>query len=173
VADHRKSTALACRSGKLVCRPDQPPQPGFGKIQTDFRTTRHVNKGHGRLEIRALQASSLLNAYLAWPGLQQGQVYKTSCEIEYGVTSLSAAQASPQKLLQLRRQPWRIETGLHYRREVTFKEEATRTTKGTAGKILATIHNLVLALIKRAGFTHAAKARRWFAGHLADVRDSS
>jgi len=162
--------------------PDHQPKPGFGKIRTDMRTTRQVNKGHGRLEIRTLQASERLNAYLVWPGLQQvyrlerefrwlrqGQVYKTSCEVEYGLTSLSAAQASPQKLLQLRRQHWRIETGLHYRRDVTFKEDATRTTKGAAGKILATIHNLVLALIKRAGFTNAAKARRWFAGHLAEA----
>jgi hypothetical protein len=39
-------------------------------------------------------------------------------------------------------------------------------TKGAAGRILATIHNLVIALIKRAGYNNAAKARRWFAGHL-------
>lgn len=161
---------------------EKQPKPGFGHISTDFRTTRQVNKGHGRLEIRTLQASSMLNAYVDWPGLQQvyrlerefrwlrqGQVYKTSCETEYGLTSLPASAGSPARLLQIRRQHWQIETGLHYRRDVTFKEDATRTTKGPAGKILATIHNLVLALIKRAGFTNAAQARRWFAGHLTEA----
>jgi predicted transposase YbfD/YdcC len=96
-------------------------------------------------------------------------VYKTSCETEVGLTSLTRAQASPARLLQIRRQHWRIETGLHYRRDVTFKADATRTTKASAGRVLATVHNLVLALIKRAGFTNAAQARRWFAGHLTEA----
>lgn len=166
----------------LFAAPHEQPKPGFGKIRTDFQTTSQVNKGHGRLEKRTLQASSMMNAYLTWPGLGQvyrlerqfkwlrrGQVYKTSTETEYGLTSLTRAQASPAKLLQIRRQHWRIETGLHYRRDVTFKEDATRTTKGVAGKILAIIHNLVLALFKRAGFSNAAQARRWFAGHLLEA----
>lgn len=166
----------------LFAVPDKQPRPGFGKVRTDFRSIRQVNKGHGRLEIRSLQASSLLNTHLKWPGVQQvyrlerefhwlrqGQVYRTSCEIEYGLTSLPAGEASPGRLLRLRRQHWRIETGLHYRRDVTFQEDATRATKGAAGKILASIHNLVLALLKRAGFTNAARARRWYAGHLNEA----
>jgi len=39
-------------------------------------------------------------------------------------------------------------------------------TKGAAGRILATIHNVALALIERAGFQNAAQACRWFAGHI-------
>jgi hypothetical protein len=38
-------------------------------------------------------------------------------------------------------------------------------TKGAAGRIL----NLVLALIKQAGFRNAAQARRWFDGHVDQV----
>jgi hypothetical protein len=34
--------------------------------------------------------------------------------------------------------------GLHYRRDVTLKEDATRMTVGNAGKIMASINNLVL-----------------------------
>jgi len=70
------------------------------------------------------------------------------------------------KVLEVRRKHWLVETGLHYRRDVTFREDATRMTKGAAGRILATVHNLILALIKRAGFHNAAQARRWFDGHL-------
>jgi len=167
---------------QLFAAPEEVPRPGFGKIRTDFQSTSTVNKGHGRIERRTLETSTMLNDYLDWPGLaqvyrlerqftwlRQGQVTKRSCETEYGITSLSRPQASPADLLQHRRKHWFIETGLHYRRDVTFKEDATRSTKGAAGRILATIHNLVIALIKRAGYTNAAKARRWYAGHLAQA----
>src|SRR5262245_31649178 len=50
------------------------PIPGWNNPPTDFRTARTTNKAHGRLEERSLTASSLLNAYLDWPGL--GQVFK-------------------------------------------------------------------------------------------------
>lgn len=158
--------------------PDQP-KPGFGKITTDFLSASKVNLGHGRLEKRSIQTSAMLNDYLDWPGLgqvyrlerkfswiRQGKVYKTSCEIEYGITSLSRDQASPSKVLQVRRKHWLVETGLHYRRDVTFHEDATRMTIGVAGRILATVHNLVLALIKRAGYNNAAQARRYFEGQM-------
>ena len=59
-----------------------------------------------------------------------------------------------------------IETGLHYRRDVTFREDATRMTIGASGRILATVHNLVIGLIKRAGYDNAAKARRFYEGHI-------
>ena len=164
---------------QLFAASAEVPRPGFGKIRTDFQSTSTVNKGHGRIERRTLETSTMLNEYLDWPGLaqvyrlerqftwlRQGQVTQRSCETEYGITSLSRDRASAADLLQYRRQHWFIETGLHYRRDVTFKEDATRMTKRAAGRILATIHNLVIALIKRAGFTNAAKARRWYAGHL-------
>jgi predicted transposase YbfD/YdcC len=161
--------------------PDQP-KPGFGKIQTDFETAKQVSYGHGRIEIRTIQTSEMLNDYLDWPGVGQvyrlerqffwvrrGDVYKTSDEIEYGITDLSRKQAPAIKVLKVRRSHWGIETGLHYRRDVTFHEDATRMTIGVAGSILSVVHNLVLGLLKRAGFTNSAKGRRWFDGHLADA----
>ena len=49
---------------------------------------------------------------------------------------------------------------------MTFHEDATRMTVGAAGRILSIVHDLVLGLLKRAGFTNAAKGRRWFEGHF-------
>jgi len=157
----------------------EKPKPGFGKITTDFLQAETVNKGHGRLEQRQMQTSAMLNDYVDWPALgqvyrlerhftwiRQGKVMKTSHEVEYGITSLTRKEASPKRVMQVRRKHWLIETGLHYRRDVTFREDATRMTKGAAGRILATTHNVALALIKRAGFQNAAQARRWFAGHI-------
>lgn len=161
--------------------PDQP-KAGFGKNATDFQTAKQVSYGHGRIEIRTIQTSEMLNDYLDWPGVsqvyrlerkflwvRQGQTYKTSCEVEFGITSLGRKMAAPLKVLKVRRTHWQIETGLHYRRDVTFHEDATRMTVGAAGRILSIVHDLVLGLLKRAGFNNAAKGRRWFEGHLHEA----
>jgi predicted transposase YbfD/YdcC len=155
------------------------PKPGFGKIQTDFLTAQKVNKGHGRIEARTITTSEMLNAYAAWPGLAQvyrlerqfqwrrkGRTYRTSGEVEFGITSLTRKQIAPEQLLHIRRAHWGIETGLHYRRDVTLHEDATRMTVGNTGKVMASLNNLVLALIRQAGFHNAAQARRYFAAHL-------
>ena len=155
------------------------PKPGFGKIQTDFLTAQKVNKGHGRIETRIITTSEMLNSYSDWPGLAQvyrlqrkfewwrnGVCYRTSDEVEFGIASLSRAQASPARLLEIRRAHWGIETGSHYRRDVTLKEDATRMTVGNLAKVMACINNLILALIKQAKFHNAAQARRWFSAHI-------
>ena len=89
--------------------------------------------------------------------------------MEFGITSLTRKQASPLRLLNIRRTHWGIETGLHYRRDVTLKEDATRMTSGDMGKVMASINNLILALIRQAHFYYAAEARRWFAAHLSET----
>src|SRR3989337_3017020 len=101
--------------------------------------------------------------------MRQGKSYKTSREVEYDITNLSREKASPERVLTVRRKHWLVETGLHYRRDVTFREDDTRMTIGLAGRVLATVHNLVIRLIKRAGYHNAAKARRHFEGHLDEA----
>jgi predicted transposase YbfD/YdcC len=156
--------------------------PGFGKITTDFISAKRVNKGHGRIEIRKITTSEMLNDYSSWPGLAQvyrlerefqwwrkGRKIRTSNAVEYGITSLKRKDVSASQLLSFRRDHWGIEVGSHYRRDVTFKEDALRMTVGDTGKIVACIHNLVIALIKQAGHDNVAKARRYYAGHLSEA----
>jgi predicted transposase YbfD/YdcC len=160
----------------------QQPKPGFGKISTDFLAAKQVSYGHGRLEIRTIQTSEMLNDYCDWPGLgqvyrlerqfywlRQGQIYKSTTEVEFGITSLVRQKAAPKRVLSLRRQQWLIETGLHYRRDVTFHEDATRMTIGNAPATLSIVHNLVLGLLKQAGFSNSAAGRRPFEGHLKEA----
>jgi len=155
------------------------PLPGCGPLTTDFQRAEKVNGGHGRIEKRFIQTSTLLNDYVNWPGcaqvyrlertvtwMRRGQAIKTSQDVEYGLTRLTRKKASAQRVSHVRRQHWLVETGLHYRRDVTFHEDATRMTKAAAGCILAMIHNLVLGLIKQAGYHNAAHARRYFDGHI-------
>jgi predicted transposase YbfD/YdcC len=121
----------------------------------------------------------MLNSYSGWPGLAQvyrldreiqwwraGKCYRTSSEVEFGITSLPHQRASASRLLEIRRAHWGIETGLHYRRDVTLKEDATRMTVGNTGIIMVSINNLALALIRQAKFYNTAQARRWFAANL-------
>lgn len=161
--------------------PDHP-SPGFGKIQTDFLHAKQVNKRHGRIEIRTITTSEMMNAYSSWPGLAQvyrlertfrwlrkGREIRTSQEVEYGITSLTRETVTASELLSLRRAHWGIETGLHYCRDVTFKEDALRMTVGNTGKVIACIHNLVISLIKQAKHKNVAKARRYYAGHISEA----
>jgi len=50
-----------------------------------------------------------------------------------------------------------------------LKEDATCMTVGNTRKVMASINNLVLALIRQAKFHNAAQARRWFAAHLSQA----
>ncbi len=159
------------KSIQALFAPDLP-KPGFGKIQTDFLSAQKVNKGHGRIEIRTIHTSEMLNPYSSWPGLAQvyhlerqfqwwrsGRCHRTSQQVELGIASLTRTEVSASRLLDLRRAHWGIETRLHYRRDVTFQEDATRMTIGHTGKVMACINNLVIALIRQAKFENAARAR--------------
>jgi predicted transposase YbfD/YdcC len=142
-----------------------------GRVRHDLRTARQITKGHGRREIRQLTASTELQGYSDWPGLEQvfrlererleTKSGKQTREVSYGLTSLTPADASPARLLALTRAYWGIENGLHYRRDVTFHEDGTRLTQGHAGQVMATLNNLVLGLLRLAGFTNLAAARRY------------
>jgi len=155
--------------------PTVPLSKGFNTGPTDFRHAQTINLGHGRIEKRTLTASSQLQGLSDWPGL--AQVFrverltelvapgKTRGEVGYGVTSLSAQAAPAGRLLQLVRQHWGIENGLHYRRDVTFREDAGRTKNWNLAQAFAVIHNLVLALLTHAGHTNLAQARRHYSAH--------
>lgn len=149
--------------------------PGMGCPPKDFRSATIPNKGHGRIEVRTLTTSSQLNDFLDWPFLQQvfrlerkvtiPKTGKTRCEVTYGITSLSAEEASPEQLLLMLKSYWQIENGLHYRRDVTLHEDHTRFTKRSAAHNMAIINNIVLALITKANHRLVPSARRFFAAH--------
>jgi predicted transposase YbfD/YdcC len=149
--------------------------PGTNQLKADFLTTRQIDKAHGRLEQRILTTSSLLAAYLDWPGLQQVfklerhttylKTGKRTCETFYGLSSLPAQEASPARLLQLRRQHWCIENRLHYCRDVSLHEDQSRLRCGQTPHVLAILNNLTLGLLRLAGFQRIPSARRYFDAH--------
>jgi predicted transposase YbfD/YdcC len=153
--------------------------PGMGCPPKDFRAVTKTTKGHGRIETRTLTTSSQLNDFLDWPFLQQvfklerhtfvQKTGKARHKIVYGVTSLSAEEASPDQILRMLRSYWGIESGLHYPRDVTLHEDQTRFKKHSAAHVMAIINNLVLGLIARSEFPFVPAARRYFAARPDDA----
>jgi hypothetical protein len=78
----------------------------------------------------------------------------------YGLTSLTAAQASVERLLTFVRQAWGIENGLHDRRDVTLQEGTTYLTVGNAGLTKVNFNSLVIGLVLLHVFCNLATARR-------------
>jgi predicted transposase YbfD/YdcC len=130
-------------------------------------------KGHGRLERRSIRVSSELNEYADWPGLQQvfeirrrwryKGVWKES--IRYGVTSLPATLAIPERVLALKRGHWGIENRLHYVKDVTMGEDRSTVHKDQGPNIMAALRNTVVSLLRRAGFSTIAARLRYNSVH--------
>lgn len=150
-------------------------------LSKDFQQYVQVQKGHGRLEKRTILTSTLLNEYLDdWPGLAQvfrietlvwyAQGNRYTRAIRYGFTSLWPHLAGPERILTLVREYWGIESGLHYRRDVTLQEDATRLTVGQAGHTMAVFNNLAIGLCLTQQ-QNVASARRWFDAHPRKALD--
>lgn len=53
------------------------------------------------------------------------------------------------------------DNGLHYVRNVTFAEDAFRVRTGAGPRIMASLRNLTIAVLRRAGHTNIAEGLRW------------
>jgi predicted transposase YbfD/YdcC len=122
----------------------------------DRETARTIDKGHGRIEQRELTTTGELVRYIDWPGASQvcriqrlrEIAGKQSHELVYAVTSLTRDRASAEALLALNRQHWSIENCLHWHRDVTFAEDASRIRCANAPQALASLRNTVLQLLR-------------------------
>lgn len=143
-------------------------------LPPDLKTAETVEKEHGRIEIRRIAVSAEVIPHLQWPGAAQvARIERTreiggkaSLETAYIITSLTAAEASPERLLELSRGHWAIENRLHYVRDVTFNEDRCRVRSGA--RALAAIRNLVLHLIRVRGMS-VPEARENFREDRAQV----
>jgi predicted transposase YbfD/YdcC len=126
-----------------------------------------VDRDRGRHELRTIQVLPTP------PGLRfphVGQVFlvertvtikgKTSYQAMLYVTSLTADQASPADLLAHVRGHWTVES-LHWVRDVVFAEDASHVRTGNAARVMATIRNTVISLLRAAGITNIAAALRY------------
>jgi predicted transposase YbfD/YdcC len=81
-------------------------------------------------------------------------------DVMIGITSLTAEQANPRRLLDLVRDHWQIENGIHWVRDVTFGEDASTVRTGSGPHVLATLRNLTIGVLQHHGFTNIAAGLR-------------
>jgi hypothetical protein len=99
------------------------------------RSFAEYDKGHGRIETRAIRVMDAPSPLKDWPGIQQILKMtrtrivnnKVSTQAAYGITSLSKEEASPLKIMEIWRNHWRIENQLHWVRDMTFAEDRCRS----------------------------------------------
>ena len=152
---------------------------GFSPATEDIRAADKAEKGHGLIEKRILTVSDELKEYIDWPYVEQGfklerefkqmNTGKVTYEVVYGITSLSAQEAGAGRLLDITRQHWGIESGLHYHRDVTLQEDRSCVRTEHAALTQAVINNAVLGLFARLGYVSAPEARRHFAAHFDEA----
>lgn len=146
---------------------------GHQPIGLEETSVSEVSHGHGRIETRYLSVTSALNDYLDFPHIQQvfrlqrviqhQATGKITYQVVFGMTSLSQHQCPADKLMALIRSHWHIENRLHYVRDVTFREDASRIRHAKRQRLLATLNNLVIGLIRHCGqFDYIPEARRYF-----------
>jgi predicted transposase YbfD/YdcC len=154
---------------------DNPPWTESEKA-VEYQRYSASDKGHGRIEHRTLEASTSLNDYLDWPGLQQvlkrttrriivktGEVTES---VTYGITSLSPDKADARTLERLWRGHWTIENRVHYVRDVSMGEDAGRSHRGNTPVVLSFLQNLVLSLLRLTGWSSIPNAFRYYRAHL-------
>jgi predicted transposase YbfD/YdcC len=119
--------------------------------------------------------TSSLADYLSsdWPGIQQvfrltrERKTKKGDEIEviFGITSQPHERAGAKKLLAQVRDHWGIENGLHYVRDVTLGEDASRIRTKAAPQVMAILRNIVVFVCERFKHKSVAAATRHYVCH--------
>lgn len=152
-----------------------PVSAGHSRVPLPETNAQTVNHARGRTEYRYLTASSQLNDYLDWPHLgqvfrvqrvvQYHQTGKICYEVLFGITSLTSAHSTPDNLLRYVRQHWHIENRLHYVRDVTFREDACIIRHTKRQRLLASLNNLVIGLVRQTDFRYLPEARRYFSAN--------
>ncbi len=156
-----------------------PPQRGAGwpLPQLPQTVAQSTQKRHGRLDQRTLTLMVDESGFLDWPGVRQ--VFKLqrkslhlrtgheSCETIYGLTSCDPKTVDAEQLLAWTRNYWGIENGLHYRRDVTLREDDTRISQPALARVMAIINNFLVGLTANLGYSNLASARRIFDARIA------
>ena len=126
-------------------------------------------RGHGRDERRVMKVTAVA-AGLAFPHAAQAiqivrrrklpRKKKWSRETVYAVTSLTAVQASPAELAAIIRGHQMIEDRLHWVRDMDFDEDRSQIRTASGPRVMASLRNLVLTILRLAGTISIAAALR-------------
>lgn len=124
-----------------------------------------TNKGHGRIEKRTVSICSNLACIRDWPGLktlirvdsERETRYQVSYETRYYISSLTA---DAKEFYERIRGYWGVENKVHYPKDVTQGEDASRIRTSPLIQIYAQARNFALNLYRSNGFKNMAPAER-------------
>jgi predicted transposase YbfD/YdcC len=133
---------------------------------------------YGRAERRTLKVTAVA-AGLAFPHAAQAiQIVrrrrpltsknsknrkKWSTETVYAITSLTVIQAPPADLARIARGHWGTGNRLHWVRDVTYGEDGSQVRTGNGPRVMASLRNLAIAVLRLTGHTSIAAALRYHA----------
>ncbi len=125
-------------------------------------------RGHGRRVTRTIQILQAPN-WVDFPGAAQvaklrrtvtRRGKKKTTEVVYLITSADHITAPPATLAAWVQDHWHIENKLHWVRDVTLDEDRSQIRTATAPRVMATLRNTAITLLRLAGWTNIAKAQR-------------
>ncbi|WP_438318413.1 ISAs1 family transposase [Streptomyces sp. HUAS TT3] len=118
-------------------------------------------RGHGRRETRSTRVLTVTDLHLDFPhAVQAAKILRHRTDVRTGkvtrqtvyvITDLTAQQASPQGVAHLARSQWTTENRLHFVRDTTFAEDASKIRTGHGPENMATLRNLAIDTLRRAG----------------------
>jgi predicted transposase YbfD/YdcC len=129
----------------------------------------HENTGHGRIERRTIQVQPapanidfphVAQVFLIERYVTEITTGKNSAIAVLGITSCDTTKADAPQIATHTRKHWHIENKLHYVRDVTYSEDASRTRTHNGPRIMASLRNLAISTLRLTGKTNIAAALR-------------
>ena len=141
----------------------------MSEVKANFRSEQQytqLNTGHGRVERRTVSICSTLDGIRDWPGLktlirvesERETTQEVSNEVRYYISSL---RAEAKEFYQRIRGYWGVENRVHYVKDVTQGEDASRIRTRPLIQIFALARNLALNLYRSNEFENMAQAERF------------
>ncbi|MGW7674493.1 ISAs1 family transposase [Streptomyces sp. NPDC054775] len=126
-----------------------------------------TDRGHGRRATRSIKVVDV-PAWIEFTGARQvAQLRRTvtrrgrrTIEIVYLITSADARTAPPAVLAAWVQSHWEIENRLHWVRDVTFDEDRSQIRTGNAPRVMASLRNTAITLLRLDGHDNIAAALR-------------
>ncbi len=140
----------------------------------------HTPPDHGRIETRKIWTTTELNSYLDFPHVGQAFVIErhrtdkksgeSSLEVAYGLTDRPPEQAGPQRVLQVNRGHWAIES-CHYMIDWNYDEDRSRIRTGHGPENITRLRRFAIGLIKSKGTRNVAQKMRQLTRNVRLVFD--
>ena len=131
-----------------------------------------IEINRGRTELRTVSVSNyLIGINKEWIGIKQlirverivDRQGKKTNEIAYFISSKNTNAYKYKEGIRLH---WEIENSLHYVKDVTFKEDASKIVTGNAPQNLSTIKNISINIMRTNQYKNMAQAMRLVANNI-------